>query len=706
LFADDLIIFAKATSSEAIAINTCLHKYCSWSGQKVNNGKSSILFSKNTSPASISSILGIIPYRRTSSAPLYLGLPLLFGSSRKKAFQPLIDKVLSKITGWRAKTLSQAGRTVLIKSTAAAIPTYAMSTFLLPSSLCKTLDRRFKDFWWGFPPAKSRNLSLKSWDSICLPRNQGGLGLRKMVTTNLALITTLGWNLLHSNSLWAHHLHKKYIHHDSFFSAPSSPMASWLWRGIQKCKQYLVSGSCLKITTTSSEPIWSTAWVPTLPSYRPSPRHPNSRSLPSLSISDLILSGTQQWNKNLLYDIFEFSSAYAISCLPISQEVNSSYLWTPSCSGRFTTSSAYLAILNNDFTGSSLISPSAIWKNIWKLQLTDRFRLFLWKIAWDILPTTTRLQTIIPNYLPNTLCPLCKSGPDSVRHLFFHCHFARINWRLSPWPLDSTTLDYPNLQDWIKIILSPGANLHIPSSEHHRFQVFATVTCDMLWFHRNKAFHDGTSFDACTVAKLITKKYYQHCDAWSHKLAPIPEKWIRPPLNWFKINFDTAIRDSFSSQAAICRNHSGQLIKIASQIQSKCSPNKGEALAAQLAVSLAASLHLNRFILEGDSQVVILTLQCPTIVQDWRITDIIKSTLDSIPPDSSWSARKVNRSANFGAHYVAHWAAARFISSSIPTSSGFQSSPIPLVGGTFPLCNVVLSPDAPCSLIPRSFTFG
>jgi hypothetical protein len=228
----------------------------------------------------------------------------------------------------------------------------------------------------------------------------------------------------------------------------------------------------------------------------------------------------------------------------------------------------------------------------------------------------------------------------------------------------------------------------------------------MLWFHRNKAFHDGTSFDACTVAKLITKKYYQHCDAWSHKLAPIPEKWIRPPLNWFKINFDTAIRDSFSSQAAICRNHSGQLIKIASQIQSKCSPNKGEALAAQLAVSLAASLHLNRFILEGDSQVVILTLQCPTIVQDWRITDIIKSTLDSIPPDSSWSARKVNRSANFGAHYVAHWAAARFISSSIPTSSGFQSSPIPLVGGTFPLCNVVLSPDAPCSLIPRSFTFG
>jgi len=146
LFADDLIIFAKATSAEATVLTSCLHKYCLWSGQKVNNEKSSVLFSKNTSHASISSILGIIHYRLMTSAPFDLGLPLGFGSSRKEAFQPLLDKVLSKINGWRAKTLSQAGRTVLLKATVAAIPTYAMSTFLLPSSFCRTLDRRFKDF--------------------------------------------------------------------------------------------------------------------------------------------------------------------------------------------------------------------------------------------------------------------------------------------------------------------------------------------------------------------------------------------------------------------------------------------------------------------------------------------------------------------------------------------------------------------------------
>jgi hypothetical protein len=137
LFADDLIIFAKATSAEASVIKVCLENYCGWSGQAVNVSKSSILFSKNTTSASIHSINGIIPYKTTSSAPYYLGLPLIIGKSKKEAFQPIVDKVLKKITGWKAKTLSQAGRTVLIRATASAIPAYTMSTFLDPVCICK-----------------------------------------------------------------------------------------------------------------------------------------------------------------------------------------------------------------------------------------------------------------------------------------------------------------------------------------------------------------------------------------------------------------------------------------------------------------------------------------------------------------------------------------------------------------------------------------
>jgi hypothetical protein len=46
LFADDLILFAKATYSKANILISVLNCYCSWSGQAINDLKSSIHFNK------------------------------------------------------------------------------------------------------------------------------------------------------------------------------------------------------------------------------------------------------------------------------------------------------------------------------------------------------------------------------------------------------------------------------------------------------------------------------------------------------------------------------------------------------------------------------------------------------------------------------------------------------------------------------------
>jgi hypothetical protein len=68
----------------------------------------------------------------------------------------------------------------------------------------------FKDFWWGFPKGKSRNLCLKSWSSMCTPRRLGGLGFRLMKETNLALIAKLGWKILSDmDCLCVRHLREK-----------------------------------------------------------------------------------------------------------------------------------------------------------------------------------------------------------------------------------------------------------------------------------------------------------------------------------------------------------------------------------------------------------------------------------------------------------------------------------------------------------------
>jgi hypothetical protein len=86
LFADDLMIFGKATSKEANSIHACLKKYCLWLGQSINSGKSSINLLKNTNPSTMALILNILPYSPNPTNSTYLGLPILFGNSKKEAF--------------------------------------------------------------------------------------------------------------------------------------------------------------------------------------------------------------------------------------------------------------------------------------------------------------------------------------------------------------------------------------------------------------------------------------------------------------------------------------------------------------------------------------------------------------------------------------------------------------------------------------------
>lgn len=75
-------------------------------------------------------------------------LPLI-GKGKRKAFNRIKDLVGRKMVKWKGKLLSNAGREILIKVVAQAIPTYTMSCFKLLDSLCKELNSMMSNFWWG-----------------------------------------------------------------------------------------------------------------------------------------------------------------------------------------------------------------------------------------------------------------------------------------------------------------------------------------------------------------------------------------------------------------------------------------------------------------------------------------------------------------------------------------------------------------------------
>jgi hypothetical protein len=59
----------------------------------------------------------------------YLGIPAYVGRSKNNIFQNIVDKIRSKLKGWKERCLSFVGRAILIKAVAQATPTYIMSFF-------------------------------------------------------------------------------------------------------------------------------------------------------------------------------------------------------------------------------------------------------------------------------------------------------------------------------------------------------------------------------------------------------------------------------------------------------------------------------------------------------------------------------------------------------------------------------------------------
>ena len=172
LFGDDSIIFCRASMLECDRVMKVLEDYERVSGQKLNKEKTSLYFSKNTRrdvQVQVKQKFGAEIVRRHEK---YLGLPPLVGRGKRKAFNWIKDQVGGKIAGWKGKLLSNVGQEVLIKAVAQATPTYTMSVFKLPDSLCKDLNSLMGNFWWG-QKEKERKMAWVSWEKLCIPKAEG-----------------------------------------------------------------------------------------------------------------------------------------------------------------------------------------------------------------------------------------------------------------------------------------------------------------------------------------------------------------------------------------------------------------------------------------------------------------------------------------------------------------------------------------------------
>ena len=145
-FVDDLILFAEASTSQMDVIKQCLDLFCAMSGQKVSLQKSNIHFSNGITLEEAKIISNMVGIPSSLNLGKNLGTPSIHDHVTKVLYQPLIDRIAIRLSGWKTGFLSFAGRVTLAKSVLTSIPIYVMQYALLPVGVCNNIDKLVQNF--------------------------------------------------------------------------------------------------------------------------------------------------------------------------------------------------------------------------------------------------------------------------------------------------------------------------------------------------------------------------------------------------------------------------------------------------------------------------------------------------------------------------------------------------------------------------------
>ncbi|KAK9282856.1 hypothetical protein L1049_011080 [Liquidambar formosana] len=125
----------------------------------------------------------------------------------------------------------------------------------------------FRAFLWTGSEMKSTGSKLK-WSSVCMPKNEGGLGIRRIADINIAAAMKHIWQLFQqAGSLWVAWAHLYLIKDKCFWSLPIPSDCSWTWRQLLKIRDKTRPFIKHIIGNGESTFLWHDHWHPLGPLF-------------------------------------------------------------------------------------------------------------------------------------------------------------------------------------------------------------------------------------------------------------------------------------------------------------------------------------------------------------------------------------------------------------------------------------------------------
>ncbi|GJV63641.1 hypothetical protein Tco_1474469 [Tanacetum coccineum] len=296
------------------------------------------------------------------------------------------------------------------------------SVFILPSRVLLDIEQLMRGFLWCQGELRKGRAKV-AWEVMCLPMDEGGLGIRRLDIFNKALMVTHIWKLLSmKESLWVKWIHTYKLRGRNFWDYPLRGNMSWGWRKILQLRLIIREFIKFKIGDGAT----ASVWFDKRSEGDPLANTVSSRDIFragldfSTKVRDVILHGTWNWPS---YLCAKYPNLSMLVVLNIMENTPDRLVWqnVQGIDKPFSVTQVWSSLLPRNL--------KVPWFDVvWYSYCISRHALTLWLIVKQRLKTQDRIYSWEASSSLLNLFPLCDLQPDSHDHLFFECSFSQHIW--------------------------------------------------------------------------------------------------------------------------------------------------------------------------------------------------------------------------------------------------------------------------------------